>query len=152
MTSEARLPENAAIRKLWDKVEVCAADRRQEHGELKQAFETHLVKQHHPPLDELASEYDMTPAAMIEGFMRSVGTTERIVTALEGPKVKHLDGTVGPERVKSEGVNARLTRIEATINNGIKTKLTTGQKVAIYVAAISAFGTVIVAIIGTAGG
>lgn len=75
---------------------------------------------------------------------------DRIIDLLEGPKVKHLDGTNGPDRVESLGMKSTLDTvvleqqaIRADIANGYHIR---GKDLIKIVSAVS---TAVVTILGT---
>ena len=151
--SERREPQNKAIRKLWDHVRQCGEERKQEHADLKSAYEKHLDRQHHPPLEELAEAEGLSPEEMVSGFVQSVATTSRIVNFIEGPPVTHLDGSIHHDHSKGSSerlgrLEAGMVRVENQLHNGLKLKLGIKEKALIWVAAIGGVATVVAAIVG----
>jgi hypothetical protein len=121
-------PMSEAHQALMRKVEACKDELIADHDDkLRQLEDRHNEKRHHPPLNEIAKQLGQTPTQLMEGFIRSMKTSERIVDALDGPLVKGLDGV--EHRVTDEGMISQMKDMQFQLRNGVRHKahLTTGQ-------------------------
>ena len=108
-----------------------------EHA-VEKAFDSHLDTRHHPSLQELTGQ---TPTEVVTEYLDSREVIhdnrtgiESIVNALEGPKRKHLDGTLGPEREAEHGALQKIDQMWDKIANGggkMKTRLDWKDRAAI---------------------
>jgi hypothetical protein len=117
------------------------------HRQSDEQHEQHIRERHHPPLNEIAHQLNQTPTQLMEGFIRAMQTSDRVVDALDGPLIKGLDGI--EHRDSENGMIAQVKDMQAQLHNGIKHKAElTKAQYALAVAAIGALATIAAALIG----
>jgi hypothetical protein len=114
-------------------------------------------------LDAMAAEADAHRKAIKEGQEAIASDIsehvhpeiEELAVHLIGPRLSALEGGGRDRRRGVEGklnsVDLRLRSMEATLNNGIKTRLTTRDRVLLWTAAIGGAATVTAAIVAVTG-
>jgi len=150
MIDEQRLEENTPVRKLWDHVDKCGADRKAEHGELEDSFEEHLRVRHHRPMAELLEGTILTPDLLVKSAIEFHEVLPGMADFLYGPpkidpmtKTPLVDGNGRPLRDEKKGAQ------HAAHNGGFKADIPWGK---IILAAITQAGAIIVAVIIVTGG
>ena len=112
----------------------------------QRAINLHVDNMHHTSLIDLAKQTGRTPEQLMQAFVTSIDISERVVTALDGPTVKQIDGTV--TRNKEDGLIFQVADMRADMKNGIKHKaVVTGPQWVFLGTLITALATIAVALI-----
>lgn len=145
------IPISAAHQAIYEHIDT-SCDKVMEHQEelhrkSDEQHEQHIRERHHPPLNEIARQLNQTPTQLMEGFIRAMQTSDRVVDALDGPLIMGLDGI--EHRDTENGMIAQVRDMQYQLRNGVrhKAELTKAQY-ALAVAAIGALATIAGALIG----
>lgn len=145
------IPVSAAHQAIYNHLDECKDElldgQQKVVADIEAWHDQHIDERHHPPLNEIAAQLGRNPTQLMQDFIRSMQTSERVVDALDGPIVRGLDGV--EHRVVEDGMIHQMKDIQLQMSNGIKHRAELSKsQYALAIAAIGALATIAAALLG----